>query len=272
VAELKLFFEPKAFLQAVRDRKVPLRGRLKKNSQASLEAFAAGLCSAFPEARGKPFARALSKLWVRWMAFLPDNGPPDIFSERTGHEVGVILREEYAEGVAGGLAVFLMDKRLHLDGVHGFLKMRAWLRETIEALRLSRDPSSKARAEILSANFSSITLRAQHNAGPGYAAEVVGKLASLTKDLDAAIANLEKTEPEAAFYLKQNRATVVARALHSGDLDYSERAAAALPHALKDLDRRIEKLSTDAPNDAESLRARKRTWIYRGLTNGRFRH
>jgi hypothetical protein len=260
-----------SFLQAVRDRKIALRGRLKKNSQACLAAFGTGLFAAFPEAENKPFARALGKLWIRWLGTLPYDGGSAAFSARTGREVGEILKAEYVEGLAGGLAAFLLDKRLHLDSVRDLLRMRAWLKETIERLRHDPDPSLKERAEILSANFSSIVLRAQHNSGPGYAARVVEKLSSLTKGLDDAVANLERTEPEAAAFLRNNRATVVTRALHSGILDYGDRAAADLPQALKELNRRIETLAASSPKEAEALLATKRTLIYRALTNGRLR-
>jgi hypothetical protein len=96
-------------------------------------------------------------------------------------------------------------------------------------------------------------LRAQHHAGPGYAAEAAARLGSMLRDLDDAIRNLSSVEPEAAGYLRRNRATIITRALHSGFLDYGNRVKDALPPALKKLDRNV---------------SNKRTVVYRAITNG----
>ncbi|HEX5037751.1 MAG TPA: hypothetical protein VFX30_11380 [bacterium] len=241
------------FLRDVRARKVALRGRLKKNADALLAAFEAGLFASFPEAADKAFARSLSKLWARWLDSRPNEGDPAALSLRKGRESGEILKREYADGLAGGLAAFLLDKRLHLTGVDELLRMRGWLLETIERLRRDPDPAARERGEILDANFASIVLRAQHHAGPGYAAEAAARLGSMLGELDAAIRNLSSIEPEAASYLRSNRATVITRALHSGFLDYGNRVKEALPSALKKLD----------PNLSN-----RRTVVYRAITNG----
>jgi hypothetical protein len=240
------------FLRDVRQGALPLRGRVKRETQDCLRAFSAGLEETFPESAGKPFANALPKLWVRWLASTAHAGDPLAFSLETGRRTGEELKREYAEGWNGGLAAFLLDRRLHLDGIRELLDMRGWLLATIERLKRDADPKARERAEILSANFASIVLRAQHGGNASYAAAAVERLASITGDLDRAIANLSSVEPEASRYLRNNRATIITRALHSGMFDYGERVAETLPSVLKDLNC-----------------ANKRTVVYRALTNGR---
>jgi hypothetical protein len=260
------------FLHDVRQGLLPRQGRIKKHSQDCLQAFRRGLFETFPEAEEKPFAGALTRLWVRWLAALvviPSDQEPLGFSFKTGQGVGEILRKEYIEGVANKFSIALLNRRLHLTGVHDYLRMKAWLRERIESLKSRSDPKDRECGGILAANFSSILLRALHNTGPGYAEEVVQRLPSMMRDLDLAIQNLAAVEPEASRHLKNNRLTILTRALHSGSLDYAGKVTETLPEALKDLDRQIERLETSSPEDARTLRSNKRSVVYRALTNGR---
>jgi hypothetical protein len=260
------------FLKDVRRGSVPLRGRIKKYSQDCLESFRQGLLETFPEADGKQFTGAVVRLWVRWLASqvtIPSDQEATAFSLETGRGVGEILRVEYIEGVAGRFSTALLNKRLHLTGTRDYLHMKAWLQERIETLRGQTDPESRECGEILAANFSSIVLRALHNAGPGYAAEAIQRLPAMMKDLDLAIRNLAAIEPEASRHLKNNRLTILTRALHSGSFDYAGKVTETLPTALKDLDRQIERLESSSPEIAKTLRSNKRTVIYRALTNGR---
>ncbi|HEX5037755.1 MAG TPA: hypothetical protein VFX30_11400 [bacterium] len=260
------------FLHEIRSGKVALQGRVKKDAEPCLEAFRDALIEAFPEAEQKSFAAAVVRLWPRWLEThlaLPPDDESFRFSSETGRRVGALLKAEYEEGSAGGLALFLLDKRLHLLRVGRFLRMRGWLLGTIEHDARHSDAGVRERAGILKANLASIVLRALHNAGPDYAALAVAKLASLTRHLDAAIANLSAVEPEASRYLRNNRATVITRALHSGIFDYGEEVTEKLPAALQDLNRRIEDIGASSPEDAKKLQANKRTLVYRALTNGR---
>lgn len=262
------------FLRDVRSGAIALRGRLKKDSQKCLDSLRAGMLETFPEAEDKQFSGAVARLWVRWLdsfAALPSEKDALAFSLETGRRVGEILKAEYDEGVSGNLAPFLLDKRLHLGNVRDFIKMRGWLQGTIERLKADADPEKRRQGEILKSNFSSIVLRALHNAGPGYAAEAVSKLSSMMRDLDTAIRNLSSIEPEAANHLRNNRATIITRALHSGLFDYGGQAAESLPSALKDLNQRIDNLEVLSPHTAGRLRATKRTIVYRALTNGRLK-
>ncbi|HEX5037121.1 MAG TPA: hypothetical protein VFX30_08170 [bacterium] len=257
-----------AFLHDVRKNLVPLRGRVKKQAKDCLRAFESGFLQSFPEARGKQFASAAPKLWVRWLGSRALEGDPFEFSLEAGRRAGDRLKREYEEGVAGSLAPFLLDKRLHLDGVRDFLFMRGWLLGVIENFRQSEDKEKKERAGLLEANLSSIVLRAQHHAGPGYAALAVERLTALTRDLDLAVRNLADVEPEASSFLRNNRSTIIARALHSGLFDYGGEVVENLPSALKGLDRKIAGLEASSPATARILRSNKRTVVYRALTNG----
>lgn len=256
------------FLHDVRAGRVPLRGRLADRSTECRDAFRRGFSQAFPEAEGKKFFSSVSRLWTRWLKSRPADGDHVALSSQAGRDVGERLQEEYRKGVAGGLAGFLLDRRLHLIRICDFLRMRDDLLASIERLRRSPDPAGREQAAILSANFSSIVLRALHNAGPSYASEVVSKLGGMIRDFDAAARNLAYVEPEAAAFLKNNRATIITRALHSGTLDYGGRVAESLPSALRALDRKIGRLETSSPAEAKELRSNKRTVVYRALTNG----
>jgi hypothetical protein len=260
------------FLHDVRQGLLPRQGRVKKQAQDCLQAFRQGLLKAFPEADGKPFAGAMTRLWVRWLAALveiPSDQGPLGFSVKTGHGVGEILRKEYIEGVANKFSTALLNRRLHLTGVGDYLRMKAWLQDRIESLKREPDPKDRECGDILAANFSSIILRALHNAGPNYADEVVQRLPSMMRDLDLAIQNLAAIEPEASRHLKNNRLTILTRALHSGSLDYAGKVTETLPEALKGLERQIERLESSSPEDARTLRSNKRSVVYRALTNGR---
>jgi hypothetical protein len=147
--------------------------------------------------------------------------------------------------------------------------MRGWLQGTVEFLRKRPDWESRERAEILAGNFSSIVLRAMHNADVGYAAEAAAALPAMTKGLDHAAKRLAAAEPEAAHFLRKNRATILTRALHSGYLDYAREAVEGLPRVLKELNQKIAGLESSSPEEARSLRASVASTVYRALTNGK---
>lgn len=252
------------FLYDVRNGLVPLRGRIKKETAASLGAFLAGLSETFPGAETKSFAAALSRLWVRW------SGHGEAIAKDVGSKAGEILKAEYEEGIAGDLSAYLLDDRLHLRDTRDFLRMRGWLRGTIEHLRRKSDWDRRERADVLESNFSSIVLRALHNANVDYAAAAVAGLPRMTSELDQAIGRLAATEPEACHFLRKNRSTVLTRALHSGYLDYPAEAAKELPKTLKELNSKIRDLEETTPEAARDLRANVSSLVYRALTNGKF--
>ncbi len=253
-----------AFLHDVRKGKVALRGRLKKGAAVSAKIFLQGLCETFSEAKDKPFSRALSRLWVRWCADRKQDDPLE-----TGRRAGRVLKQEYEEGVAGDLSAYLLDDRLHLRNVRDYLRMRGWLQGTVECLRRRSDWESRETAGILAGNFSSIVLRALHNADVDYAAKAVSVLPRMISRLDQATKRLAAAEPEAAHFLRKNRATILTRALHSGYLDYPEQAAEELPRVLKGLNRKIASLETSSPEAARDLRDNTASAVYRALTNGK---
>lgn len=251
------------FLHDVRAGSIPLRGRIKRESETAVEDFLKGLFQSFPKAKDKPFAGALARLWVRW------TGYEESLSSSVGTELGKKLNTEYDEGVAGGLSSYILDERLHLRNTRDYLFMRGWLLGTIEHLRRLGDWENRAKADILEGNFSSIILRCLHNSNVNYAAEAAAKLPVMMVQLDQAISNLATTEPEASHFLRKNRSTVLTRALHSGYLDYPEQAAQDLPRTLKQLNARIVQLETESPEAARDLRANVNTIVYRALTNGK---
>lgn len=253
-----------SFLHDVRGGAVALRGRTRKNASDAVDAFLAGLKDGFPGCGEKPFARALARLWARWDGCRAES------SRDAGLAVGSLLRPEYEEGIAGELSAYLLDERLHLRNARDYLRMRGWLRGTVERLRRKPDWESRRHAEVLDGNFSSIVLRALHNGNVGYAAEAVAGLPRMTAQLDRAIAGLRAAEPEAAHFLLKNKSTILTRALHAGYLDYPQRAAADLPRALEGLRRRIGALETSSPDDARDLRASVPSLVYRALTTGKF--
>jgi len=249
------------FLFAVRKGDIALRGRIKKTSHESLLEFQKGFCVSFPQASGKPFLSALSKLWARWAR------EDDDFE--CARQVGEILKAEYDEGIAGELSAYLLDDRLHLRPVRDYLRMRGWLQGTIEHLRQRPDWESRETAQLLQSNFSSVVLRALHNADVGYAASVVEKLPLMRSQLDQATAHLAANEPEAAHFLRKNRLTILTRALHSGYLDYPSEAARDLPKTLRDINERIGALEHFSPEEARQLRTNMASLVYRALTNGK---
>lgn len=249
------------FLRDIRTGAVALRGRLKNGSKNAVKFFLQGVREAFPESSQKPFLSALSRLWVRWGS--------DQDAEQMGRRIGIVLKQEYEEGIAGELSPYILDDRLHLRNVRDYLRMRGWLQGTIEHLRRKSDWESRSKATILEGNFSSVILRALHNANPNYASEVVAKLPSMMDQLDRAISNLAAAEPEASHFLRRNRSTVLTRALHSGYLDYPEQAVEGLPKTLKQLNDRIGRLETESPEAARDLRSNVSSLIYRALTNGK---
>lgn len=251
------------FLHDVRGGLIALRGRIKNDAEQSAGQFIEGLQSTFPEADKKPFAGALSRLWVRWKSHQSEN------ARDVGGQIGVILKAEYEEGVAGELSANILSDRLHLRNTRDYLRMRGWLQGRIEHLRRKSDWESRECASLLEGNFSSIVLRALHNANVDYAASAVAKLPSMMAQLDRAIANLAATEPEASHFLRKNRATVLTRALHSGYFDYPQEAANDLPRTLRDLYSRIGELETSSPEAARDLRSNISSLIYRALTNGK---
>lgn len=251
------------FLHAVRTGAIALRGRMKRDQQASADLFLKGLSETFPKADKKPFTTSLSRLWVRW------EGHNEGLAIEIGRVIGTILKQEYDEGVAGDLSAYILDERLHLRNTSDYLRMRGWLKGMIQHLRDKPDWESRSRAEILKGNFSSIILRCLHNANVNYAAEVVEKLPLMTSQLDQAISNLAAVEPEASHFLRKNRSTVLTRALHSGYLDYPEQAAADLPKTLKQLHERIGRMENESPEAARDLRSNVSSLIYRALTNGK---
>jgi hypothetical protein len=251
------------FLHDIRNGSVALRGRIKNGSAASLKTFLKGFFESFPEAKDKPFTRALGRLWVRWSADREDS------PLETGRRMGRLLKQDYEEGVAGELSAYILDDRLHLRNVRDYLRMRGWLTGAIEHLRRRPDWEGREQAGILAANFSSIVLRAQHNANVGYAAEAVAKLPAMIRDLDGAIERLAEKNPEAAHFLRNNRLTILTHALHSGYLDYVERAAKELPSALRKVNEKIGRLELSSPESARDLRAHLPAAIYRALTNGK---
>ncbi|HSA59198.1 MAG TPA: hypothetical protein VLJ37_05885, partial [bacterium] len=176
----------------------------------------------------------------------------------------------YEEGVAGDLSAYLLDDRLHLRNVRDYLLMRGWLQGVIECLRRRPDWGGREQAKILAGNFSSIILRALHNADVGYAAKAVSVLPRMIARLDQAARRLAASEPEAAHFLRKNRSTILTRALHSGYLDYAEQAAEGLPRVLKELNQEISRLETSSPEDARRLRDNTAAAVYRALTNGKF--
>lgn len=250
------------FLHDIRTGAIALRGRLKKESKNAVKTFLRGINETFPEAGQKNFLSALSRLWVRW------DGKQD--AAMIGRRIGTLLKQEYEEGIAGELSPYILDDRLHLRNVRDYLRMRGWLQGTIEHLRRKPDWESRSKAGILAGNFSSIVLRALHNANPNYAAEAVAHLPHMISRLDRAISNLAAVEPEASHFLQKNRATILTRALHSGYLHYAEEAAAELPRALKGLNLKISRLETTSPEEARTLRSNLSTSIYRALANGKF--
>lgn len=250
------------FLNAVRSGQIPLRGRVRKQAQSRADAFFEGLCMGFPEAKSKPFARALSKLWTRWK----DQGQENAF--QAGKTCGVILQSEYEQGEAGELSTFLLDERLHLRPTRDYLRMRGWLQGIIEYLQNKPDWKSRAQAQILKANFTSVVLRSLHNASPSYAAAVVDRLPSMMAQLDGAIETLAAEDSEASFYLRKNRQTILTYALHSGYLNYPIEAALTLPKTLRGLNQRIGELDLSSPEEARTLRNNLPSLIYRALTNG----
>lgn len=252
------------FLHDVRNGSVALRGRIKNASAASLKTFLKGFFETFPESADKPFTRALGRLWVRW------GGERDDGCLATARRLGQLLKQEYEEGVAGNLSPYILDDRLHLRNVRDYLRMRGWLQGTIEYLRRRSDWEGREQAGILASNFSSIVLRALHNANVGYAAEVVAKLPAMIRDLGRSIERLAAKDPESAHFLRNNRLTILTHALHSGYLDYVDRAARELPSALKKMTEKIGRLEISAPESARSLRANLPAAIYRALTNGKF--
>jgi hypothetical protein len=130
-------------------------------------------------------------------------------------EAQSVLKQEYDEGIAGDLSAYLLDDRLHLRNVRDYLLMRGWLQGAIECLRRRSDWEGRAQAQVLAGNFSSIVLRALHNANVGYAATAVRQLPRMIARLDQATKRLAATEPEAAHFLRKNRSTILTRALHS---------------------------------------------------------
>ncbi|HSA58463.1 MAG TPA: hypothetical protein VLJ37_02105 [bacterium] len=254
------------FLDDVRRGKIALRGRLKQGSAASLKAFLHGVCETFPEAEDKPFLRALGRLWVRWSEGKEDTTDA---AHHVARRLGERLKQEFEEGVAGDLSVYLLDDRLHLRSVRDYLRMRGWLQGTIEHLRRRPDWGSRERAGILAGNFSSIVLRALHNADVDYAADAVARLPQMIARLDLTTKRIAAAEPEAAHFLRKNRATILTRALHSGYLDYAEQAAEELPRVLKELNQKIARLESTSPDAARNLRSNVPSAVYRALTNGR---
>ncbi|HSA59189.1 MAG TPA: hypothetical protein VLJ37_05840 [bacterium] len=252
------------FLHDIRNGSVALRGRIKNGSAASLKTFLKGFFESFPESAEKPFTRALGRLWVRW------GGERDDGCLATARRLGQLLKQEYEEGVAGELSAYILDDRLHLRNVRDYLRMRGWLTGAIECLRRRPDWEGREQADILAANFSSIVLRALHNANVDYAAEAVAKLPAMIRDLDRAIGRLAAKNPEAAHFLRNNRLTILTHALHSGYLDYGDRAVQELPSLLKTLNEKIGRLELSSPESARTLRDNLPAAIYRALTTGLF--
>lgn len=251
------------FIHDVRNGAVALRGRIKKESDDAVKSFLEGVGESFPKGDKKPFAKALARLWVRWSGYREE------LSHDVGKNIGALLKQEYDEGVAGELSAYILDDRVHLRNTRDYLRMRGWLQGTIQNLRRKADWESRQKADMLEANFSSIVLRALHNASVDYAADVVRKLPFMNAQLDLAIADLAAAEPEASHFLRKNKSTILTHALHSGYLDYPEEAAAELPRTLKELNRRIGELETSSPEAARSLRSDVPSLVYRALTNGR---
>ncbi len=251
------------FLHDVRKGAVALRGRIKKGSASSVKAFLQGVCETFPEAEKKPFAGALARLWIRWSAERSES------SLEAGRRLGQILKQEYEEGVAGELSPYILDDRLHLRNVRDYLRMRGWLTGVVEHLRRKPDWEGREQAEILASNFSSVVLRALHNANVGYAAEAVAKLPAMIRDFNRAVERLAAKDPEAAHFLRNNRLTILTHALHSGYLDYGDRAVKELPAVLKKMNEKIGRLEISSPESARTLRANLPAAIYRALTNGK---
>ena len=102
------------FLHEIRSGKVALQGRVKKDAEPCLEAFRDAMIESFPEAEQKPFAAAVVRLWPRWLETqlaLPTDDGTLRFSSETGRRVGALLKAEYEEGAAGGLALLHRRKR-----------------------------------------------------------------------------------------------------------------------------------------------------------------
>jgi hypothetical protein len=250
------------FLHDVRHGAVPSHGRIKKGSVVSVKIFLQGFYETFPDAKEKPFAASLGRLWARWSEVR--GGDPS----QIGGRAGQILQQEYEEGIAGDLLPYVLDVRLHLRPVRDYLLMRGWLQGTIECLRRRSDWESREQSGILGRNFSSIVLRALHNGRADYAQEAILKLPRMIAQLNRAIDRLAATEPEAAHLLRSNRLTVFTHALHSGYLDYPDEVAEELPKLLKDVNRRISRLEETSPEAARNLRADVPSAVYRALTNG----
>lgn len=249
------------FLRDVRRGAVALRGRIKDDARGDLAEFLRGLGETFPAASDKRFSGAVARLWVRWK-----NRHPDL-STQTGRRVGLLLKDEYEEGLAGELSPYLLDDRLHLRAIGDYLRMRGWLLGTIERMKRRDDWEGRESARILEGNFSSIVLRALHNADVGYAATVVATLPGMISGLDRAIARA--TDPEAAHLLRKNRSTILSHALHSGYLDAPERAAKKLPATLEGHHRRIAAMELESPDAAREMRDGIPALIYRAFTNGK---
>jgi hypothetical protein len=250
------------FLHDVRSGSIALRGRLKEGSASSVKAFLRGFYETFPESSGKSFARALARLWARWKT------EPAADRLETARRLGRLLKQEYEEGVAGELSAYLLDDRLHLRNVRDYLHMRGWLQGTIESLRRG-DWARREQSAILASNFSSIVLRAMHNANPDYAAEAALKLPAMIRGLDRAIERLSSGDPESAHFLRKNRSTILTHALHSGYLDYGDKAIQELPSFLKKANEKIARLERSSPDSARNLREGLPAAVYRALTNGK---
>jgi len=250
------------FLRDIRSNAVAVRGRIKASAHTESDQFLRGFLESFPQAKEKHFLTPLSKLWARWNEANKANGCD------AGRETGLKLREEYEEGTAGELLAYLLDDRIHLRNVRDYLRMRGWLQGHIEYLRRKADWTRRELAQILSSNFSSIILRALHNGNVNYAAEAATKLPAMIADLDRATAALSIAEPEAFFFLRKNRQTILTRALHSGYFSYPEEAARDLPLTLRELNARIGRLEGESPDAARDLRENLPSLVYRALTNG----
>jgi len=251
------------FLTAIRSGALPIRGRIKGHESKNAAAFLEGLFETFPKACRKPFITPLSKLWTRWKQ------KNDADATTFGRGIGRRLREEYEEGIAGGLSEYLLDERLHLRDVRTYLRMRGWLLGWTEHLSRREDWASRECANILTRNLSSILMRAQHNANPNYAAQAANSLPGMLSALEEGIERLRKSDPESAHLLRKNRQTIITYALHSGYFDFPIKVVLNFPGALRRFHEQIGHLERVSPDDAHRLRSRIDSLAYRMLTNGR---
>ena len=216
--------EVRTFLGSVRRGEISAKGALNDGAKGCADAFFQGAIAVFPDAASKAFLKTTARLWGKRMSSDERRG----FAEEAGRRAGAILRDDYDAGRAGGLAASVLDAKLHIRSVDDYLALQGWFLGILQFMMTHARENDPETAKILRGNRDSVIYQSFHSGQLDYPEQMLQEIGDAVRDFDRKVNEMEASDPETAKILREDRGSVIYRALNGGQLDYPERVIQAL--------------------------------------------